>query len=116
MSLTPEQVEAVQQVLARSGCMMGAPSKTWTAQAMEGLKQYQISLGVNYPACTFMPDNFAALSAEMKEAVEGKPAPKAIETVKAEDPVVPVETVAEPVVAPAPVKVDTAMRFPKKGK
>lgn len=105
MSLTPEQVKLVQGLLVRKGFMFAAPSESWTAQALEALKQYQISLGVQYPHCQFVPENFAALSSEVAALLSGKveKQPEVQETVAAEIP--PAET---------PQAVDTAIRIPKK--
>ncbi len=108
--LTPAQVKAIQEVLAKKGFLTVAPSDDWTAEACSGYKHYQLHNGVQYPDCDLLPQNLGALNQELIDAVNGVvPAPVvATEKVNA-----PNEVPTQPAVAP---KAETAIRIPKKSK
>lgn len=96
MSLTPEQVKAIQVVLVKQGFQHGFVSDDWTAVACEGYKQYLINQGVSYPNCTLLPESFAVLSQELKDAITGAAGAEPVIEVVLEEVVVAV-TEVEPV-------------------
>lgn len=106
MSLTPQQVKTLQEVLSKKGFLVGAgPSEQWTAQACNGYKHYQLHQGVQYPHCDLLPEGLHSLSKELRDAVTGVAPAVVVEEKKVE--AAPVE------VAPKPAKADTAIRIPK---
>lgn len=105
MSLTPQQVKTIQEVLVKKGFLIGAgPSENWTAEACNGYKHYQINEGVQYPHCDLLPEGLHSLSVELRDAALGV-APAVVVEEKVE--VAPVEA------APKLAKADTAIRIPK---